>query len=140
MALQWRSTFRHVLPLQKLELNELQKLELNDSKVGTERSKVGTEPSTKWVKKINPSGVVSSQSFIYLHICCVEKLKFLFMWRYFRFFHICHVLKSEISPHDRFFSTYIQVMEVTNIRYVERFLFFKVFLIFTSLKNALPSF
>ena len=25
------------------------------------------------------------------------------MWRNFRFFHICHVLKSEISPHDQFF-------------------------------------
>ena len=27
--------------------------------------------------------------------------------RNFRFLHIWHVLKSEISPHDRFFSTYI---------------------------------
>ena len=26
-------------------------------------------------------------------------------------------MKSEISPHDQFFSTYIEVIEVTNMRY-----------------------
>ena len=36
-----------------------------------------------------------------------KKLKFLCMWRNFKFLHICHALKSEISPHDWFFSTYI---------------------------------
>ena len=29
------------------------------------------------------------------------------MWRNFRFLHICHAYKFEISPHDKFFSTYL---------------------------------
>ena len=29
------------------------------------------------------------------------------MWRIFRFFHICYVWESNISPHDKFFSTYL---------------------------------
>ena len=34
-----------------------------------------------------------------------RNLKLLPLWRNFRFLHICHAYKSEISPHDRFFST-----------------------------------
>ena len=29
------------------------------------------------------------------------------MWRNFRFLHICHAYKFEISPHGKFFSTYL---------------------------------
>ena len=29
------------------------------------------------------------------------------MWRIFRIFHICYVWESNISPHDKFFSTYL---------------------------------
>ena len=29
------------------------------------------------------------------------------MWRNFRYFHSCHAYKSKISPHDKFFSTYL---------------------------------
>ena len=29
------------------------------------------------------------------------------MWRNFRFLHICHTYKFDISPHDKFFSTYL---------------------------------
>ena len=29
------------------------------------------------------------------------------MWRNFIFLHICHAYKFEISPHDKFFSTYL---------------------------------
>ena len=36
-----------------------------------------------------------------------RNLKLLHMWRNFRFLHICHAYKSEISPHDKFFSTYL---------------------------------
>ena len=34
-------------------------------------------------------------------------LKFLHMWRNFKFPHNCHTWKAEISPHDNFFSTNI---------------------------------
>ena len=33
--------------------------------------------------------------------------KLLRMWRNYRFLDICHAYKSEISPHDKFFSTYL---------------------------------
>ena len=36
-----------------------------------------------------------------------RNLKLLRKWRNFRFLHICHAYKSEISPHDKFFSTYL---------------------------------
>ena len=36
-----------------------------------------------------------------------RNLKLLHMWRNFRFRHISHAYISEISPHDKFFSTYL---------------------------------
>ena len=36
-----------------------------------------------------------------------RKSKLLHMWRNFRFLHICHAYKFDISPHDKFFSTYL---------------------------------
>ena len=62
-----------------------------------------------------------SKKFSTLHICQMWKvsdfstsvmwrnLTFLTwqMWRIFRFFHICYVWESNISPHDKFFSTYL---------------------------------
>ena len=36
-----------------------------------------------------------------------RNLKLLNMGRNFRFLHICHAYKFEISPHDKFFSTYL---------------------------------
>ena len=32
-----------------------------------------------------------------------RNLKLLHMWRKFRFLHICHAQKFEVSPHDNFF-------------------------------------
>ena len=44
----------------------------------------------------------------FLHISTMwRNLKLLHMWRNFRFLHICHAYKFEISPHDKFFSTYL---------------------------------
>ena len=47
--------------------------------------------------------------------------------RDFRLLHICHVQESEISPHDRFFSTDAVRESVTNIRYVPSHLIFTDF-------------
>ena len=66
-----------------------------------------------------------------------RNLKLLHMWRKFRFLHICHVEKFEITPRvefytsamhrtlkflhmTNFFSTDISVGSVTNLRYVWR--------------------
>ena len=56
------------------------------------------------------------QNFTFLHICCVENLKFLNVWWNFRFLHFCHESKSEMSPQDQFFSTFIKVIGVTNTK------------------------
>ena len=63
-----------------------------------------------------------STSFIWRY------LKILPMWRYIRFLHIYHAKKSEISPPDKFFSTYLAGDTSSTIKKMRKFYATKKFL------------